>query len=286
MEYIQHFLFYDLQDLEEIDMSYNSLSFIHPHAFTELTKLVTLNLANNKLNYFQDKWISRIMSESLNSIQLHNNTFQCDCQLKDDNMQNFLDNGELKQMIRYALYNGNSKYGTIKCHDSNGKGELDLLSLSSSDSSRYTCQKPTITGISKSAKVPTQKSLLLKCKAEGKPLPQIEWKAPNGDTYRLTADDFEGVTVHRDGSILIEDIRKSDDGDYTCMAKNKEGSVEAKTQIEVTGDDPVDDPRGGNRDEDDWEDWDDGENVIDWVDGELIDEHGDQVCFISLLNLF
>ena len=84
---IQHFLFYDLQDLEEIDMSHNSLSFIHPHAFTELTKLVTLNLANNELNYFQDKWISRIMSESLNSIQLHDNNFQCDCQLKDDNMQ-------------------------------------------------------------------------------------------------------------------------------------------------------------------------------------------------------
>ena len=63
MEYIQHFLFYDLQDLEEIDISQNSLSFIHPHAFTELTKLVKLNLAHNKLYYFQDKWISRIMSE-------------------------------------------------------------------------------------------------------------------------------------------------------------------------------------------------------------------------------
>ena len=55
------------------------------------------------------------------------------------------------------------------------------------------CEKSKITGISKSSDVHNGKSLLLKCKAEGKPKPTIEWKAPNKDVYRLTSDDFEGT---------------------------------------------------------------------------------------------
>lgn len=99
------------------------------------------------------------------------------------------------------------------------------------------CSKPVISGISKSSEVDSGKSLLLKCVAEGTPTPTIEWRAPNDDIYRLTSDDFEGVTVHQDGSILIEDIRHSDGGDYFCVAKNSKGSVEAKTTITVVGDD-------------------------------------------------
>ena len=61
----------------------------------------------------------------------------------------------------------------------------------------------------------------LQCIAEGQPKPSIEWRAPNDDVFRLTSDDFEGVTVHQDGSVLIEDIRNSDEGDYHCVAKVK-----------------------------------------------------------------
>ena len=35
-EYIQHFLFYDLTEIEEINLSNNQLAFVHPNAFTEL----------------------------------------------------------------------------------------------------------------------------------------------------------------------------------------------------------------------------------------------------------
>ena len=118
------------------------------------------------------------------------------------------------------------------------------------------CSKPVISGISKSSEVAAGKSLLLKCVAEGTPTPTIEWRAPNEDIYRLTSDDFEGVTVHQDGSILIEDIRKSDAGDYFCVAKNSKGSVEAKTTITVTGDDI------GDLDRDEIDEFDDDTPLI------------------------
>ena len=62
---------------------------------------------------------------------------------------------------------------------------------------------------------------MCKCIAKGQPQPQIEWRAPNEDVYRLQSEEFEGVTVHQDGSVLIEDIRASDRGKYQCIAKVK-----------------------------------------------------------------
>ena len=125
-------------------------------------------------------------------------------------MKTFLANEPGKKLIEYALYAGQGN-GKIMCSDGDFKG-TDLLKITPGmvDQKGIQCTKPRITGISKSSKLDAGKSLLLKCIATGNPLPTIEWKAPNDDTYRLTSDDFEGVTVHQDGSMLIEDIRTSD----------------------------------------------------------------------------
>ena len=175
-----------------------------------------LDLSNNKLKYFQDKWVSKIISSSLSTLNLSGNPFRCDCQLTEANMHTFLDNQEIKKLIEYALYSGQGN-GKIMCTDDKqnppdfGSGQ-DLLRITSEmvRNKNPKCEKPRITGISKSSTVDAGKSLLLKCIAKGNPMPTIEWKAPNEDTYRLTSDDFEGVTVHQDGSMLIEDIRTSD----------------------------------------------------------------------------
>ena len=131
-------------------------------------------------------------------------------------MKSFLDNEAAKKLIEYALYSGQGN-GRIMCTDDKQNqpdfgSNQDLLKLTSTmvDQKNPKCAKPRITGISKSSQVESGKSLLLKCIAKGNPMPTIEWKAPNEDTYRLTSDDFEGVTVHQDGSMLIEDIRTSD----------------------------------------------------------------------------
>lgn len=272
-EYIQHFLFYDLTEIEEIDLSNNQLAFVHPHAFTELENLNKLDLSNNKLKYFQDKWVSKIVSSSLSTLNLSGNPFRCDCQLTEANMKSFLGNEAAKKLIEYALYSG-QKNGKIMCTDDpknppdfGSKHDLLKLTPEMVDQKGIKCSKPKITGISKSSQVEAGKSLLLKCIAMGNPMPTIEWKAPNEDTYRLTSDDFEGVTVHQDGSMLIEDIRTSDAGKYTCIAKGSAGSVEAETNVKVTGDDDEQN-HGKGRDDLDWIDDDEEDDYNLWWDPE------------------
>ena len=133
-------------------------------------------------------------------------------------MQSFLNNEAAKKLIEYALYSGQGN-GHIRCTDGDFGSSQDLLQLTGDivQQKNMKCEKPRITGISKSSEVEAGKSLLLKCIATGNPMPTIEWKAPNEDTYRLTSDDFEGVTVHQDGSMLIEDIRTSDAVSYIYL---------------------------------------------------------------------
>ena len=160
-------------------------------------------------------------------MNLSGNPFRCDCQLTEANMKSFLDNQKIKKLIEYALYSGQGN-GKIMCTDDKQNppdfgSAQDLLRITSEMviTKRPKCEKPRIAGISKSSLVDAGASLLLRCIAKGNPMPTIEWKAPNEDTYRLASDDFEGVTVHQNGSMLIEDIRTSDAVSHFTSRQNE-----------------------------------------------------------------
>ena len=56
IEFIQHFLLYDLEELTELYLQNNVIAFIHSHAFLQLKKLRVLRLDNNHLHTFDGKW--------------------------------------------------------------------------------------------------------------------------------------------------------------------------------------------------------------------------------------
>ncbi|XP_065124026.1 matrix-remodeling-associated protein 5 isoform X1 [Paramisgurnus dabryanus] len=76
-------------------------------------------------------------------------------------------------------------------------------------------------------------TLLLDCKAEGIPEPQITWTTPYGMT--LPALYFGGrFQVHRNGSLELRGIRKTDEGRFLCIAKNYLGETSLAIDLEVT----------------------------------------------------
>uniref|UniRef100_A0A3B3USQ7 Neural cell adhesion molecule 1a n=1 Tax=Poecilia latipinna TaxID=48699 RepID=A0A3B3USQ7_9TELE len=72
-------------------------------------------------------------------------------------------------------------------------------------------------------------SALLACDADGFPEPTVTWAHNNivletGDKYSLNEDGSE---------LVIKEVRKVDEGDYTCIAKNKAGEKTEEVSLNV-----------------------------------------------------
>ncbi|XP_036391868.1 neural cell adhesion molecule 1b isoform X4 [Megalops cyprinoides] len=72
-------------------------------------------------------------------------------------------------------------------------------------------------------------SVVLACDADGYPAPTVTWARDNvileaGDKYSFSEDGSE---------MTIADVQKVDEGDYTCIAKNKAGQKEEEVSLRV-----------------------------------------------------
>nr|XP_001332376.5 matrix-remodeling-associated protein 5 [Danio rerio]XP_017214600.1 matrix-remodeling-associated protein 5 [Danio rerio]XP_021336818.1 matrix-remodeling-associated protein 5 [Danio rerio]XP_021336819.1 matrix-remodeling-associated protein 5 [Danio rerio] len=75
-------------------------------------------------------------------------------------------------------------------------------------------------------------TLLLDCKAEGMPEPQITWTTPYG--MSLPTPYLGGrFQVHRNGTLELRGIRKTDEGRFLCIAKNYLGEASLVVDLEV-----------------------------------------------------
>uniref|UniRef100_A0A4W5QGS6 Si:ch211-159i8.4 n=1 Tax=Hucho hucho TaxID=62062 RepID=A0A4W5QGS6_9TELE len=73
---------------------------------------------------------------------------------------------------------------------------------------------------------------LLDCRAEGKPEPHVSWAAPYG--LSLPTPYLGGrFQVHKNGSLELRGVRKTDEGQYVCLAKNNLGEASLAIELEV-----------------------------------------------------
>ena len=68
---------------------------------------------------------------------------------------------------------------------------------------------------------------ILKCSTDGNPTPQITWSKMNS---RLPVGRHK---VESSGALILKDVRPSDEGVYSCEAKNLLGSVNASVKLTV-----------------------------------------------------
>lgn len=70
-------------------------------------------------------------------------------------------------------------------------------------------------------------TVILPCKAVGRPLPEVTWKNEEGNAVGSLQDPrFRTLPT---GELIINDLRWADMGSYTCVAKNAISRDEAET---------------------------------------------------------
>ncbi|KAJ8338565.1 hypothetical protein SKAU_G00375310, partial [Synaphobranchus kaupii] len=143
-------------------------------------------------------------------------------------------------------------------------GTLRILQLTEKDGGTYICmfqrqngedleifqvevlmKPPKIEPLaSAQKKVTNGESFRVDCVASGLPDPELSWSLPDGTTINnaLQSDDSGGrsrrYVMFENGTLLLQQMGKKDEGDYTCYAKNKLGADEMRVSIRVVADSP------------------------------------------------
>ncbi|XP_014857036.1 PREDICTED: vascular endothelial growth factor receptor kdr-like isoform X1 [Poecilia mexicana] len=92
-------------------------------------------------------------------------------------------------------------------------------------------QRPLLSQNLTDQDVNSSSTLVLSCFASGVPRPLIRWYK-NG----VEVDESPGVSLGENGTLIIERVKKDDEGRYECVAQNAEGFAKTSAVVTVLGD--------------------------------------------------
>ena len=73
---------------------------------------------------------------------------------------------------------------------------------------------------------------MLPCSATGIDTPTVSWRLGGVDVGAISSS---RLTLHTNGSLVINNASVVDSGDYLCIAKNMAGSVNSTTTLVIIG---------------------------------------------------
>uniref|UniRef100_A0A8C3TFJ7 Peroxidasin like n=1 Tax=Chelydra serpentina TaxID=8475 RepID=A0A8C3TFJ7_CHESE len=186
----------------------NEIHTIDQHAFKGLGSLEQLYIHFNQIETVKPETFRDL--PKLERLRLDSNALVCDCELM-----------WLAELIKEYTRNGSTQAAATCEYPKRLQGR-PVASLVVEE---FNCAKPRITSEPRDADVTPGNTVYFTCKAEGNPKPKIIWIHNN---HSLDMKDDRRLNLLEDGTLMIQNIRESDQGVYQCMARNVAGEV--KTQ--------------------------------------------------------
>uniref|UniRef100_A0A671Y231 Ig-like domain-containing protein n=1 Tax=Sparus aurata TaxID=8175 RepID=A0A671Y231_SPAAU len=133
--------------------------------------------------------------------------------------------------------------GTLRIHTPNfsSKGDYKCIASNAAGTDTITYQlhvaalPPSISeGAMHTAIIQPGESAKLSCQATGEPAPKIMWVSPRNDVISMSSDRFQ---IMGDGMLVLKKVRITDEGKYTCVARNSAGDDVKNMKLEVESQD-------------------------------------------------
>ncbi|XP_032897244.1 peroxidasin homolog [Amblyraja radiata] len=208
---IQKQAFKGLVSLEQLYLHFNNIEVLESETFSDLPKLERLFLHNNRLSRIHPGTFNQL--ESLKRLRLDSNSLICDCELV-----------WLAELLKKYAEVGNTQTAATCEHPSHLQGR----SVTTVTAQEFNCERPRITSEPQDVDVTLGNTVYFTCRAEGNPKPNIIW-LHNNNEIDMKVD--HRVNLLEDGTLMIQDIKESDQGAYQCMAKNVAGEVKTNEVI-------------------------------------------------------
>lgn len=194
LNFIQRWLFNGLHKLQFLDLSNNQITLIHQNALDDTPELVEIRIHKNKI-----RALPNIPNQgTLEKIYAFNNELVCDCVMGE-----FLKNyGNSLSSIQNPDY--------VICQSPPILKNRPIMKI---EIEEFLCVDPEITRISENQILNTGDLLNLYCEAQGFPLPEITWIAPDGSILSSRK------------TLYIPSVSQMDAGVYECKASNAQGAV-------------------------------------------------------------
>ncbi|EZA59624.1 hypothetical protein DMN91_005421 [Ooceraea biroi] len=232
INYIAPGAFARLPRLEQLYLHHNHLREIQAGTFNDLPALERLFLHSNKLHRLPADAFVNV--GPMTRLRLDSNALICDCSLL---------------WLVERLQNKSLEIAAVCQAPHNMKGR-SLTTMLPDD---FHCTKPRIIEEPEDTVVEFGRSMTLKCRVTGDPVPKVKWMK-NKNSPRMTEtrdeemyvipEDGNKYIIHENGTLVVTEMTKQDIGTYECVASNDMGlakSRKARTIIEgiIVDDYPV-----------------------------------------------
>ncbi|NXA72776.1 ISLR2 protein, partial [Thryothorus ludovicianus] len=227
----------NLSALQLLKMNNNRMAVVPPGAFRTLKDLRSLRINNNRFATLAEGIFDSL--GSLSHLQIYNNPFECSCALQ-----------WLKRWMESTLISIPEK-DSIACALPERLRGVPLARLPELQCAAPAVRLSSSPGLG-AAELPDGLTLSLHCSATGSPPPDVRWKirTASGQSLELGGSGAAGAAkeepppqlreperfvAFKNGTLVIPQLSKREEGTYTCVATNEVGSNHSSVSVAVAG---------------------------------------------------